>query len=168
MNATISVILCTHNPRGHYLRRTLDSLRAQTLPQERWEFLLVDNASEASLAGEWDLAWHPGARHVREEELGLIAARLRGIREASGELLVFVDDDNVVSPDYLQKAQEIGANYPFLGVFGAGALNPEFEATPDQELVPHLGLLALRTQYGAALEQPHTGRRLRSLGGRFL
>ena len=145
MTAPLSVILCTHNPRRDYLRRTLDSLRTQTLPPERWEFLLVDNASKARLADDWDLAWHPGARHVREEELGLIPARLRGIREARGELLVFVDDDNVVSPHYLEKAEQLLADHPFLGAFGSGALEPEFEVTPDRDLVPHLGLLALRT-----------------------
>ena len=33
-----------------YLRRTLASLQAQTLPLERWELLLIDNASDESLA----------------------------------------------------------------------------------------------------------------------
>ena len=104
----ISVILCTHNPRKDYLRRVLAGLRAQTLPLHQWELLLVDNASAASLAGRFDLSWHPNARHVREEELGLTPARLRGIREASGAILVFVDDDTVLAPDYLEQALTVG------------------------------------------------------------
>ncbi|HTA29597.1 MAG TPA: glycosyltransferase family 2 protein, partial [Candidatus Cybelea sp.] len=91
-----SVIICTHNPRPACLRRTLDSLRTQTLPFELWEFLLIDNASQPPLMGESDLSWHSQARHVREEELGLTPARLRGIKESAGELLIFIDDDNVL------------------------------------------------------------------------
>src|ERR1700722_2249773 len=98
----VSVIICSHNPRENYLRRVLDALRAQTLPAQEWELLLVDNASTEPLAGRFDLSWHPNARHVREEKTGLTPARLRGIAEANGELLVFVDDDNVLRSDYLQ------------------------------------------------------------------
>ena len=145
MPESLSVILCTHNPRPEYFRRVLDALRAQTTPLEQWEFLIIDNASDKQLADSWDLSWHPHARHVRENELGLTAARLRGIEESSGELLIFVDDDNLLAPDFLEQAQEISARYPYLGVFGAGVLEPEFEVQPPAELLPYLHLLALRS-----------------------
>lgn len=125
-----SVIICTHNPRQDYLRRTLDGLRAQTFPRDRWELLLIDNASSEQLAGKWDLSWHPISRHVREEELGLTAARMRGIREARGEMLVFVDDDNLLASDFLEKLESIAARYPYLGVIGPGNVQPEFEIQP--------------------------------------
>jgi hypothetical protein len=48
------------------LRRVLDALKAQTLPKEQWELLLIDNASKEPLAESWDLSWHPHARHIRE------------------------------------------------------------------------------------------------------
>ncbi len=99
----LSVIICTHNPRADFLRRTLDALKEQTLARGEWELVLVDNASKTAVAGAWDLAWHPRGRHVREEELGLTHARFRGIREATGAVLVFVDDDNILAPDYLQQ-----------------------------------------------------------------
>src|SRR5688572_8492222 len=100
----ISVIICAHNPRPHYLRRVLEALRAQTLPLEKWELLLVDNASAEPLSGRVDLTWHPNARHIHEMSLGLTHARLRGIVEAGAGLLVFVDDDNVLKIDYLEYA----------------------------------------------------------------
>lgn len=140
----VSVILCTHNPRADYLRRTLDSLRGQGLALDRWEFLLVDNASRIPLADSWDVAWHSQGRHIREEELGLTPARLRGIAEARGDLLVFVDDDNVLAADYLEQAVCIWEQYRHLGVFGAGVLEPEFEVPPPSELTHRLFLLALR------------------------
>jgi len=141
----LSVILCTHNPRPDYLRRTLDALRAQTVPPDRWELLLVDNSSTHRLADSWDLSWHPNGRHILESQLGLTSARLRGIAEASSNLLVFVDDDNVLEPRFLEHVQEIHRAYPHLGVFGAGRLEPEFEILPPTELKPRLSMLALRT-----------------------
>lgn len=139
----ISVIICTHNPRAEYLRRTLAALRAQTLPAAQWELLLVDNASENNLAETWDLAWLTSARHVRENELGLTPARLRGIREARGELLIFVDDDNVLAADYLAAAAELFSKRADLGV-ASGRILPEYETPPPAWFLPHESWLAVR------------------------
>jgi glycosyltransferase involved in cell wall biosynthesis len=137
----VSVIICSHNPRENYLRRVLDALKAQTLPPKDWELLLVDNASESPLAGRVDLSWQPNARPIREEKIGLTHARLRGIVESKGDLLVFVDDDNVLRADYLQAALKIGADFPQLGAWG-GSCIPEFETEPSTEMRPWLaGLL---------------------------
>lgn len=138
----ISVIVCTHNPRPDYLARTLEALRSQTLSREQWELLLIDNASKEPLAESVDLSWHPHGRHVREDELGLTPARHRGIREAAGELLVFVDDDNVLDVQYLKCAMEIGEDLPFLGAWGGSCLG-EFEEPPDPKLKDFLPYLAL-------------------------
>jgi glycosyltransferase involved in cell wall biosynthesis len=137
----VSVIICSHNPREDYLRRVLDALKAQTLPVKDWELLLVDNASKEPLAKRFDLSWHPNSRHVREDKTGLTHARLRGIAEAKGDLLVFVDDDNVLRADYLQACLKLSAAKPNLGAFGGSCL-PEFEVEPPVELRPWLhGLL---------------------------
>lgn len=139
----LSVIICTYNPRADYLARTLDGLKAQTLPKSEWEFLLIDNNSKEPLAGRVDLSWHPQGRVVREEKQGLTNARLCGYREARGELLVYVDDDNVLAPDYLAQAARIAREFPFLGTFG-GSIVPEFETPPAAELELFLPALALR------------------------
>jgi glycosyltransferase involved in cell wall biosynthesis len=138
----LSVIICTHNAREDYLRRALDALRSQTTPQAHWELLLIDNASDESLASRIDLSWHPGGRHICEEELGLTCARLRGIAEAKGDLLIFVDDDNVLQRDYLEAALQISATHPYLGAFG-GSIEAEFEVEPNprfQSLLPSLAI----------------------------
>ncbi|HUA38724.1 MAG TPA: glycosyltransferase [Candidatus Sulfopaludibacter sp.] len=140
----LSVAVCTHNPRPNYLDRALGSLRTQTLSQGQWELLMIDNASTDRLADRWDLGWHANARHIREDQPGLTPARLRAIAESKGELLVFVDDDNVLFPDFLENAKYLATIYPYLGVFGAGVLEPEFEVSPPAELNPYLSLLALR------------------------
>ncbi|HEY1469886.1 MAG TPA: glycosyltransferase [Candidatus Acidoferrum sp.] len=141
----ISVIVCTRNPRGDYLRRVVDALNGQTLPKDKWELLVVDNASNDRLAERLELSWHPRSRLVREDDLGLTPARIRGISEASGQLLVFVDDDNVLAPNFLEIASALHARFPHLGAFGAGSLEPEFEVQPPSEILPRIRLLAIRT-----------------------
>jgi glycosyltransferase involved in cell wall biosynthesis len=139
----ISVIICSHNPRRDYLARVLAALQAQTLPLADWELLLIDNASAEPLEGRFGLSWHPNARHVREEELGLTPARLRGIADGAAPLLIFVDDDNILAPDYLAEAVRISTEWHQLGVWG-GSIVPDFETEPPQELTPFLRVLALR------------------------
>jgi glycosyltransferase involved in cell wall biosynthesis len=139
----LSVIVCTHNPRTDYLERCLSALRAQTLAPERWELLVIDNVCEPALAGWLDLSWHAGARIIRENTLGLTPARLRGIGEAAADLLVFVDDDNVLAPGYLEVAQRVAAEKPFLGSW-SGACEPEFGAPPPPWLRRYWGNMALR------------------------
>jgi hypothetical protein len=143
----MSVVIPTHNPRMDYLARVVDALRGQTLSKDLWELVIVDNGSRVPLAaaarlkdqktkrprdeeGCIDLSWHGNARIVREEKLGLTFARLRGFAEAKGELIVMVDDDNVLAPDYLETAVRIAAEHPMLGVFGGKCL-PEFEQQPE-------------------------------------
>ena len=92
----LSVIICAHNPRSDYLARVLDGLKAQTFRLTNgscyWLTMLQGPAAQSH-----NISWHPNARHVREEDvLGLIPARVRGIAESTGDLLVFVDDDNVL------------------------------------------------------------------------
>lgn len=139
----ISCILCTHNPRAAYLGRTLDALRAQTLPPELWEFILVDNGSREPVCGRFDLSGIPGVRVVEEARPGLTQARLTGFGQARFDLFVLVDDDNVLAPDYLEQALCIAGQYPHLGVFG-GRVVGEFEVSPPKWVRPHLEVLALR------------------------
>ena len=46
----VSVIICTHNPRPEHLRRVLEALGDQTLPEHRWELQIIDNGSKVPLA----------------------------------------------------------------------------------------------------------------------
>ena len=138
-----SLILCTHNPRMDYLQRALAALRDQTLPKSEWELLVIDNRSTDPLANRLNLGWHPQGRIVREEEIGLARARLCGIKESRGEVLVFSDDDNVLDPGYLAEGLRIAEAWPRLGAWG-GSIVPEFEVQPPDHLRPHLKMLALR------------------------
>lgn len=149
----ISVIVCTRKPREDYFRRVLDALRAQTLPKESWELLVLSVAADGPLSGRFDLSWHPHARFILEEKIGKTHALLRAIVEAEGELLAIVDDDNVLRADFLQNSLKIGADHPWLGAWG-GSCIPEFEIEPPAEIRPWLEGLTiekLATSYWAKL-----------------
>lgn len=138
---SISVILPTHQPDQGRLARTFGGLRAQTLGRTQWELIVVDNASAPSRRPvvPADL----GARVVEEPVAGLTRARLRGLAAAQGELLVFVDDDNVLEPDFLAHATgHFGSNRDLAAA--GGPVLPEFEVTPPTWTREFHGLLALR------------------------
>lgn len=139
----LSVIICTHNPRPDYFQRCMDALRSQTFSSQGWELLVVDNRSDQPVAERVCLSWHPVARIVREETRGLTAARLRGIRESRGDLLVFVDDDNLLDPDFLEVAQQTIDESPFLGSW-SGQCRPEFEQPPPEWTRRYWGNLVIR------------------------
>jgi glycosyltransferase involved in cell wall biosynthesis len=143
MAAELSVITCSHNPRPDYLRQVLDALKSQTLDQQRWEYLLIDNASADALKTRVDLSWHSNARHIREGKLGLTHARLRGISEAAGDILVFVDDDNVLDADYLEQVVRVADEWPRLGVW-AGQTRPGFESEPPEWTKQYWSRLVIR------------------------
>lgn len=143
MKPILSTIICTHNPRSHYITRVLEALKSQTLPPDQWELLLIDNGSNTPLSSEIDLSWHPLARHIREEKIGLTNARLRGFKEAVTEVFVFVDDDNVLAPDYLNNVLNIFRNNSKLGAWG-GKTIPEYEIKPEPWISKISGLLGLR------------------------
>ena len=126
---TISLVLCAYNPRPDYLARALEGVRKQTLPRAQWEFLLIDNSSQPPLEGRVNLAGLPQARIVVEKQPGLSHARRRAFQEAKGELIVNLDDDAVLDPDYLETASALAFRYPFIGIFGS-QIRPIFEEPP--------------------------------------
>ncbi len=143
-----SVIVCTRNPKPEPLARLWAALAGQLNVEGRWELVVVDNGSSSPVVLPASVLAE--ARVVREEEPGLTPARLRGIRESQGEILIFFDDDNVPEPDYVAEALALFGAQPNLGVAG-GRIDGEFESEPPRWAVPYLGWLAVR----AALRGEH-------------
>ena len=144
MRPILSVVIPTHNPNQFRLQRTLDGLRSQTLPKDKWEMIVVDNATpDPQYIYNFDLSWHISAKVIVEKSLGLTRARLAGIQSCSGDYIVFVDDDNVLDQDYLSNVIDIFANYPHIGGIGGKSL-PDFEITPEKWIKDFWVCLALR------------------------
>ena len=143
----LSAIICTHNPELKRLDRVFQALACQTLPLPEWECILVDNASNAETASKIDMKWHPHGRIAREATLGLTRARLKGIAEAQGDLLVFVDDDCLLDADYLSQALKIFRERPFLGSVGG-------YGRAEYEIPPPLWMTASLRQYHLDMQPP--------------
>lgn len=146
MSLALSVLLSTRDPHPGRLARTFAGLAAQSLDVSTWEILLIDNGSTPSLAAASLPAPGPSLPNLRvvaEPRPGLTPARLRGIAEARGEVLVFVDDDNVLAPGYLAAALAAFRASPRLAAAG-GPVLPEFELSPPSWAGEFFGLLALQ------------------------
>jgi glycosyltransferase involved in cell wall biosynthesis len=84
----LSVIVCAHNE-GAYLQTCLFSLLAQTRPPD--EVLVINNASTDSTRAVAERI--PQVRVYDEPRKGLVIAREAGRRQATGDVLVYVDAD---------------------------------------------------------------------------
>lgn len=96
--ARVSVVVATYNG-ARTLNACLDSLQRLNYPD--YEIILVDDGSTdrtPEIAKKF-----PSVRYVRQENLGLSAARNAGIAAATGEIVAFTDDDCLVDPSWLAR-----------------------------------------------------------------
>jgi glycosyltransferase involved in cell wall biosynthesis len=122
----ISVIIPTYNRAG-YLQLALESVLCQEYPC--YEVLVVDDGSTDDTPAV--LARQAGrVRALRQANAGPSAARNRGIREARGELVAFLDSDDLMVPGRLARQAALFVRDPELGlVAGAYAkIGPQGEA----------------------------------------
>lgn len=94
----ISVIVPAYNT-APWLVRCLDSLLAQSY--ENMEVVVVNDGSKDNTKEILDAyaADHPNVKVIHKENGGVTSARLRGVQEASGDWIGFVDGDDVIEPD---------------------------------------------------------------------
>lgn len=125
----ISVIICTYN-REKYIYNVLRSIADGTFPFQEYEIVLVDNNCSDNTRGEvkrfTDDYPQVRLRYFTESKQGLSNARNRGILEAQGDILVYVDDDATVNPTYLTAYSEWFASHPETDAAG-GPIIPHYE-----------------------------------------
>jgi glucosyl-dolichyl phosphate glucuronosyltransferase len=80
----------------------------------------------------------PAVRYVREEKVGNTFARHAGARLATGELLVFTDDDVTFSPSWLKAYSDAFRKHPEM-VAAGGPARPAWEVPPPQWLLDYMG-----------------------------
>lgn len=114
----ISVIIPAYNIEKE-LPRTLDSVLAQTY--ENIEVIVVNDGSKDGTGTVIDAyaAKDPRIKAIHKENGGVTSARLRGVAEASGEWIGFVDGDDRIEPDMYERlmknALEHGADISHCG-----------------------------------------------------
>ncbi|MBG6176209.1 glycosyltransferase involved in cell wall biosynthesis [Labrenzia sp. EL_208] len=92
-------VVVPHLNQENYLKRCLESLAAQQRVEAELEIIVVDNGSR-KMPKEVCQGW-PNVRLLSEIEPGPGPARNRGISDAKGDLLAFIDADCTAHPDWL-------------------------------------------------------------------
>jgi len=123
-------ILTFRRPDG--LRESLPRLLEQVRQVPGAELLVVDNddvPSARDIVIEREAAGDP-VRYVHEPDPGIVSARNRALDEARGDVLVFIDDDELPSPAWLRTMLTTHEEYRCAAV--AGAVVAKFEKDPDR------------------------------------
>lgn len=119
----ISVIICCFNGRKR-LSPTLNSLANQIIPESlNWEIILIDNNSTDDSASfslaEWHKFGKPTEMKVfQETKPGVAAARVRGLKCANYEFVLFCDDDNWLNNTYVARTFEALNSNSEIGAVG--------------------------------------------------
>lgn len=136
----ITAVVCTHNNQNQ-LVNTLESLLVQSLPAERYEVIVVDNASSDDT--EAVCATYPQFRCIHEDETGLSHARNAGIAAARSSLIAFIDDDAEADPLWLESILRVFQSNPDIWAAG-GKVLPIWDAPrPDWLTEQHYRSLSL-------------------------
>ena len=126
----LSVIICTYN-RKKYIYDVLKSIAENVFSHENYELLVIDNNSSDDTPQECKRfhADFPDVvyRYYIEPNQGLSHARNRGIAEATGDIIVFMDDDATAEPGYLEEMRAFFAQTPDAAA-GGGRIYPRFES----------------------------------------
>ncbi|HXD55929.1 MAG TPA: glycosyltransferase [Solirubrobacteraceae bacterium] len=130
--ADVSVVLCAYTEqRAGQLREAIESVHLQTVGV-REVIVVIDNNPVL-------------ARHAREHLRGVTTienhgprgagqSRNRGVQEASGEIVAFLDDDAIAAPDWVEKALRAFEDPCVLGV--GGTIEPAWEGRPPAWMAP--------------------------------
>ena len=110
----VSVVIPTYN-NAHYIRAALDSVLGQSMRD--YEVIVVDDGSTDGTR-EVIEAYGPGVRYHWQENGGLAVARNTGLQLATGEMLTYLDADDIWEPENLAiKAAILDHNQDVGGVF---------------------------------------------------
>ena len=121
MNELISIIVPVYNVEK-YIEETMGCVAAQTYPE--WELLLVEDGSRDNtveiIQGCMDGYPEGKIRLIRQpSNMGAARARNRGLQEARGRYIAFLDADDLWAPEKLEKElfflREKGAAFVFTG-----------------------------------------------------
>ena len=145
-DSLVSVVIPVHNG-GRFLAEAIDSVLAQGYPHR--EVVVVDDGSTDDSPA---IARARPVRYQRQENQGVAAARNAGLAAARGELIAFLDQDDVWLPHKLDAQVAFLLEHPSVDMVisplevevepGAAPLSWfEPDAGMDVQLVPLLGTL---------------------------
>jgi len=130
MRATLQ--LCTYN-RAQLLGRVLDACFEQTQPADDYEVVLVDDGSRDDTPRVIAAARARATCRftvIEQPNAGLARARNAGIARAAGERIIFIDDDVLPTPTFVEEHLRSDRAHPFAIVRGAVINTESFERLP--------------------------------------
>ena len=134
----VSVVIPTHD-RQASLRRVLDALDIQTVGPDRFEVIVVcDGCTDGTAEMCRGLNLRVPIRVLEQGRQGPAGARNRGLKEAAGELILFLDDDVVPSPELIVRHLEAHADHRRLVVIGPLLAPPDFTLDPWTRWEAHM------------------------------
>jgi glycosyltransferase involved in cell wall biosynthesis len=126
----LTVLMATYNGSGT-IEACLDAYCRLDPPSGGWKLVIVDNASTDSTASIIrSFASRLPVHFCQEPVQGKNAALNTGLREVSGDLVVFTDDDAVPHNDWLTAMRSAADAHPAFALFG-GKVLPRWQSPPD-------------------------------------
>ena len=133
---SVSILFATYK-RGEILRLTLESLANHRPCPFHYEIIVIDNACESATA---KLVKSYSERlpilYLQEPKPGKNSALITGLKQASGDILIFTDDDIIAEPDWLSEFVAGIERQPQYDLFG-GKIVPHI----PENVVDNLELL---------------------------
>jgi len=112
------------------LQVALDSILFQELPEQTFEIIVVDNCPNGRcqrLVNDLNNKLQVEIKYTIEHQRGLSFARNKGVAIAKGEVIAFLDDDEIASENWLQEITQPYEIDEKIGCVG-GKINPVFPA----------------------------------------
>lgn len=110
----ISVVIPLYN-KGKSIASTLRTVLNQTFTD--YEIVIVNDGSTDNSVAEVEKVQDDRIRLIHQQNAGVSAARNRGIKEAKGDLIAFLDADDEWKPEYLATQYHLFQKYPECSVF---------------------------------------------------
>jgi glycosyltransferase involved in cell wall biosynthesis len=140
-NPRVSGILTTYN-REDLLARVLEGLARQTHSQTEYEILVIDDGStDRTREVVENFRGRLPLRYFHQENAGLAAAKNLGVRHSRGDIVLFLDDDDVAHPDLIAQhlqAHELHPNES-VAVLGLTTLAQDVGRSPLMHFVTEVG-----------------------------
>lgn len=114
MDVLISVVMPLFN-KERWVIRAVASVLNQSYPT--LELIVVDDGSKDDSVKRIQTVMDPRIRIISQENAGVSAARNRGIQEAKGELIAFLDADDAWKPHHLETIINLYRQYPAAGMW---------------------------------------------------
>ena len=122
-NPFISIIICTYN-RMEYLPNCLEHLKNQTAKKKFYEIIIINNNSSDKtelICNDYILKNSEiNVTYFLEKKPGLSNARNRGIKEAKGDILCFIDDDGFATANYVKTISKYASNINYSNYIAFG------------------------------------------------